>query len=417
MVKRSLLLVALAIANLNLALGGTPQAFGSTWPPPAALGALLTFQLPYAGGFIPSLEQMLSVRTRDLLAKKWRKAKIEKSVAYEGKPIDVRSILDTNEQSVNVLTPVEVPTYLLPHSPFRAWVYPLTRTPASRHQVFRGVKSSHSCWVKCKNNKDCSRFTYITGKWKKCELYRRGDKKVKKVKSRGAISGYADWRVTVKRWGKQKPVKKQNTNDKNNNKNTGGNGGSEPAYEAPGWSGEEAYEAPSWSGEPSAGSGNWNSEFGPSAPSGGGWESISDYNLMSGKTIFGRRINSILPCVGNIARRYTDCQAQCNRDGDCDAWTWASFDCSWVGDSKDSGVCYLMTDSDERDVFQAPSHGDFVSGIKKGGSGGGGGIEQPYEDLSGDELSPPVFGADGFCILNCGEPEDPSNGAYEAPGY
>jgi len=303
----------------------------------------------------------------------------------------------------------------------------------SPHQVFRGVKSSHSCWVKCKNNKDCSRFTYITGKWKKCELYRRGDKQVRKVKSRGAISGYADWRVTVKRWGKQKPGKKQTKKDKNKNKNKneGGKTGREPAYEAPGWSGEEAYEAPGWSGDgayeapgwsgdgayedPNAGNGLWEDDFGPSAPSGGGY--ISDYSLMTGKTIFGRRINSILPCVGNIARRYTDCQAQCNRWQNCQAWTWASFDCSWVGDSKDSGVCYLMTDSDERDVFEAPSHGDFVSGMIKGGSGGG--IEQPFEDWSGgDDLNSPVFSADGgTCLLNCGESQGPSSGAYEAPGY
>lgn len=254
---------------------------------------------------------------------------------------------------------------------------------------------------------------------------------MRKVKQRGAISGYADWRVTVKRWGKEKPGKKQSKND--TSKKKGGTGDGDTAYEAPGFGTddfdicdlvdcsavdniEEAYE------DPNAGGGDWNSGFTPSAPDSGGWGAVSDYKLMTGKTIYGRRINSILPCVGNIARRYTDCQSQCNRDGNCDAWTWASFDCSWVGDSRDSGVCYLMTDSDEQDVFQAPEHGDFVSGMKTVGGGGGGSDEQVYEAYEADwssegEFNPMVFNAQGVCILNCGFPEGPSDGAYEAPGY
>ncbi len=416
-------MVALALVNLHVALGGMPQAFAAGIDLSPPVGELLTSPFPFAGGVIPSLEQMLSVRTRDLLAKKWRKAKIEKSVAYEGTPIDVRLIHDPNELPVTVITSVEtLPSLLNSFSPAHPCIgsSPDSYSCSSQNQVIRGVKSSHSCWVKCKNNKDCSRFTYITGKWKKCELYRRGDRQLKKVKTRGAISGYAEWRVSVKGWGKQKPVKKQTNDEKCR----------EPAYEAPGSSSQEAYEAPGWSGDgayeaPNTGSGIWDSEFGPSAPSGGGPEIISDYKLMSGKTIYGRRINSILPCVGNIARRYTDCQTSCNRDGKCDAWTWASFDCSWVGDSRDSGVCYLMADSNERDVFEAPSRGDFVSGMKRGsnggggGGGGGGGTEMPYEDdwSAGDEFNPPVFNSEGICILNCGVPQGPTSGAYEAPGY
>lgn len=61
----------------------------------------------YAGGIMPSLEQMLSLRTRDLLATKWRKAKIEKSISYEGKPIDVRPIHDWNQRSLGAPTPVD----------------------------------------------------------------------------------------------------------------------------------------------------------------------------------------------------------------------------------------------------------------------------------------------------------------------
>ena len=275
---------------------------------------------------------------------------------------------------------------------------------------------------------------------------------MRKVKSRYAISGYADWRIKVKNWGKKKPTTDKK---KTNNKNNGGNSGEEVAYEAPGFGGPggasgssgfdicdivdcsvfegqngnggDAYEDPNAGWSP--GSDDWNSGFTPSAPEGGGWEPVSDYKVMTGKTIYGRRINSILPCVGNIARRYTDCQSQCNRDGKCTGWTWASFDCSWVGDSTDSGICYLMTDTDAKDVFTAPKHGDFISGMKRGGSdtggdwdtGGGGGWDSgsdgAYEDPGmGGSFDNAIFDSNGNCIGNCG-PTRGSSGAYEAPGY
>ena len=147
MMKRSLLVVALGIAHLNLALGGTARAAaGFTPPPPSAPRVPLTFPLPHAGGFIPSLDEMLSVRTRDLLAKKWRKAKIEKSVAYEGKPIDVRLMHDPNEYSVHVLSPFRMRAYLpsrphigaSAHRRIHSWACPLTHTPSSRHTRYFG---------------------------------------------------------------------------------------------------------------------------------------------------------------------------------------------------------------------------------------------------------------------------------------
>lgn len=315
-----------------------------------------------------------SASTRELLAKKFRKAKMERKVRYRGTP----------------------------------------------RAVFRNVKSSHNCWVKCKQDSKCSRFTYLPGDLKRCELYSIGDTNVRKEKSNFAISGYADWRVKVKGWGKKKPGKK------GVNQNNNGGSKAEDVYEAPGYgnspdsSGSGAYEDPNFSG----GIGDWNTGFDPNAPednwsnlpptpidggSGGGGGGPGDVSLMTGKTIFGRRINSILPCIGNIARRYTDCSDACKRERNCAAWTWASFDCSWVGDSKDSGICYLMADSDIDDVFAAPNDGDFISGLIAGGSwnGGGGG---------GGGNGDSIYDANGNCLLNC--PGDSSGSdAYEAPGY
>jgi hypothetical protein len=283
---------------------------------------------------------------RSLLAKGYRKAKLERKVAYEGKPLD----------------------------------------------VIRGVKNSHSCWVKCKKNSSCSRFTYIPGKWKKCELYRKGDRSVKKVKSKYTISGYASWRIKDKKWGKRKPKKPSKKGDKKeSSKDT------EEAYEAPGFNnfdGGEAYEDPGWTGGDVA---YEDPGFDPSSPS-GPYPPVSgpilDFTVMRGKTIFGRRVNSVLNCVGNIARVSSDCENMCRNKAECSSWTWASHDCSWVGDSKDTGVCYLMTNTDEYDVFEAPPDGNFVSGfvpISGFDQSGYGAYEAPGFSGSGAYEDPALF--------------------------
>jgi len=293
-------------------------------------------------------------------------------------------------------------------------------------EVFR-VKSSHSCWVKCKKNASCSRFTYLPGDVKRCELYKRGDRSLRKEKSSWAISGYARWRIEVKNWPKQKATaakkggnKKKPKPDKKKDKY-----GGEEAYEAPGFNGgggEEAYEAPGFiGGGGGGGAGNFiggayeDPNFGSNddwTMPGGGNMPISDYTLMTGKTIYGRRINSILNCVGNIARRHTDCQSACQQNGNCAAWTWASFDCSWVGDSQDSGVCYMMSDSDTDDVFTAPNDGDFISGIVRSGGGSGdgsgayedpgafdGGYDGGYDSMPEGPI--PLYDSNGNCLVNC----------------
>ena len=153
----------------------------------------------------------------------------------------------------------------------------------------------------------------------------------------------------------------------------GGGNGNEEVYNPPGWSpgggngDEEVYNPPGFEGifydEP-----NWSS--GGCDPFVDGVEClinetpIKDYTRMKGKTLYGRRLNSIMNCVGNKASTSSRCEYLCNSESKCTGWTWTELDCSWVGENDLTGVCYLMSETDEGDLFDAPE-GTFISGLVK----------------------------------------------------
>lgn len=268
---------------------------------------------------------------RALLKKNWRKCSIEKRTKYVGSPID----------------------------------------------TIRGVKNSHECCVKCKKNSRCDRWTYLPGKWDKCTLFNKKDRSVKKVNDRYHISGYASWRLQVKSWPKEKKGSQSNNNEGNKNKNkeeiyqppgfgeeevynppdflSGGGSDGEEVYNPPGFDGDFLYEPDDWSNcDPFI--------DGPLCLINEDDGDVKDYKRMNGKTLYGRRLNSILNCVGNRASTTTKCESMCNNESKCTGWTWTELDCSWIGEKDLTGVCYLMGETDENDVYDAPE-GRFVSGL------------------------------------------------------
>lgn len=92
----------------------------------------------------------------------------------------------------------------------------------------------------------------------------------------------------------------------------------------------------------------------------------ADNTWMKGKSIYGRRLNSVLPCVGNRASSSGRCRYLCQEKPGCTAWTWAgSSNCDWIGEQEPAGLCYLMADVDSSDIFSAPEgdRDNFVSGF------------------------------------------------------
>lgn len=86
---------------------------------------------------------------------------------------------------------------------------------------------------------------------------------------------------------------------------------------------------------------------------------------VAGKVVGGRRLNSQLPCRGNIASSPAGCANSCVGNERCEGWTFTTaFNCGWIGESKPTGLCYLMSDVNDEAVYDAPNdHGsDFVSG-------------------------------------------------------
>ena len=284
---------------------------------------------------------------RALLAKRWKKCSIETRTEYVGKALD----------------------------------------------TIRGVKNSHNCCVECKKNPSCDRWTYLPGKWAKCSLFSKRDRSLFKRKARYHISGYASWRLKMKTWPKE--LRESAASNPPASKDTS-KGGGEVAYEAPpvayedpnagsgsyggnpGSDGDQAYEAPPLPGGGYAptlppGFEDWG-QYGDCNPfldlscltdpiSGG--DTIADYSRLTGKTLYGRRLNSITPCIGNRASTSGRCSYLCSQQANCNAWTWTEIDCSWTGDRDPTGVCYLMGEVDEGDVFDAPDGGNFISGLMK----------------------------------------------------
>jgi hypothetical protein len=81
-----------------------------------------------------------------------------------------------------------------------------------------------------------------------------------------------------------------------------------------------------------------------------------------GKVVGGRRLNSALPCRGNIALSASECGGSCVSAALCQGWTFAAdFDCSWMGETNNVGLCYLMGDVSQDAVYDMPAD-DFVSG-------------------------------------------------------
>eukprot|EP00889_Picochlorum_renovo_P000440 jgi/Picre1/27470/NNA_000437.t1 len=275
---------------------------------------------------------------RALLAKKWRKCTIEKRTKYVGTPI----------------------------------------------KVVRGVKSSHHCCVECKNKKGCDRWTFLPGKWDKCSLFSNKNRSMYKIKAKWHISGYATWRLKLKSWPKDKresynykPTKEQSEVPFEDPNAGGGDAyeasdaglGGGGAYEAPdaGFGGGDAYEAPGFDSGSGGGAYEdpWSGGGGGYVPDWGYDGGITNYKRMTGKTVYGRRLNSILPCVGNKASTSGRCEYLCTQTKGCNGWTWTDeFNCGWIGENQATGVCYLVGEADEDDVFDAPGKSrNFISGL------------------------------------------------------
>ena len=85
--------------------------------------------------------------------------------------------------------------------------------------------------------------------------------------------------------------------------------------------------------------------------------------LLPGKIIYGTRINSHMPCKGNIVDNAEDCAERCKDISKCDAWSFTDgFNCGWVGEPEPVGLCYMMSDVGPYDIFDAPNGDIFISG-------------------------------------------------------
>lgn len=63
-------------------------------------------------------------------------------------------------------------------------------------KTLRDVKSSDECCVACKKAGGiCDRWSFLPGKYQKCELFSKSNSAVYKKKSNYRISGYASWRL------------------------------------------------------------------------------------------------------------------------------------------------------------------------------------------------------------------------------
>ena len=88
--------------------------------------------------------------------------------------------------------------------------------------------------------------------------------------------------------------------------------------------------------------------------------------MLENKILYGRRINSYMPCRGNTANTPEACASQCTGNRDCNAWTFAAnFNCGWVGESQPEGLCYLMSDVARGDMYDAPDGETFFSGFTR----------------------------------------------------
>lgn len=146
------------------------------------------------------------------------------------------------------------------------------------------------------------------------------------------------------------------------------NAGGGDAYEAPDaglGSGGDAYEAPGFIPGSDGGAYEDPSSGGGGVPDWGYGGGITNYKRMVGKTVYGRRLNSILPCVGNKASSSGRCEYLCTQTKGCNGWTWTDeFNCGWIGENQATGLCYLVGEAEEDDVFDAPGKSrNFISGL------------------------------------------------------
>ena len=103
------------------------------------------------------------------------------------------------------------------------------------------------------------------------------------------------------------------------------------------------------------------SEFVPSAPD---FAPVPIGQPLQNKVVYGRRLNSYTPCLGNTAFSRDSCSQMCTQLAGCRAWTFTdNFNCGWIGESNPTGLCYLMADTDESSIFDAPAGDYFVSGF------------------------------------------------------
>jgi len=101
----------------------------------------------------------------------------------------------------------------------------------------------------------------------------------------------------------------------------------------------------------------------PGAPTDAPPTQVGSALIAQGKVVYGKRLNSVMPCFDNVATDYQACADQCTQNTACQAWTFTDgFNCEWMGTTDPVGLCYLMTNVDSTMVFDAPLGDSFISG-------------------------------------------------------
>lgn len=227
---------------------------------------------------------------------------------------------------------------------------------------FSGYAHWRECCVKCKDTLTCVVYTYNVRQGT-CRLF-NGKDSLSKSRNDNFVSGTLLWRIRLQAQdgtqsgaGDALPV----INDGSGAVVVlpgGEGGGSSPTAPSGANDGSGSVVVLPDQGTTSPGSGSGGDSAPVPAPP------VDVGKLLEGKVLYGRRVNSYLPCRGNVAASAADCASQCSGNGDCEAFTFVNnFNCGWVGEPTPQGLCYLMADVDGDSVFDAPAGDDFVSGF------------------------------------------------------
>ncbi|KAL4541286.1 hypothetical protein Ndes2526B_g05824 [Nannochloris sp. 'desiccata'] len=248
-----------------------------------------------------------------------------------------------------------------------------TRMKGKTLAKFNNYTRWRSCCVKCKEVKECIAWSHNPRK-RNCKIFANSEK-LEKVAGNRHTAGILQWRVNLSTNGNVNDGSQDtadnskpripsppaapfipNTADDSDNHYDGGEGDNS-GYDA-GKAPPPPSPPPTPSNVPNNNGGDStgnNPPFNPLPPSG---------DMLRNKVVYGRRLNSYMPCRGNVASNAKDCQSQCTENMECKAWTFApDFNCGWVGESMPMGLCYLMADVTGGNIYDAPAGDAFISGF------------------------------------------------------